>query len=158
MLGMNVCFFNDTATTEIYTLSLHDALPIFDGPYSYGSRFFAAFYPAALLALGIVGLVALAALLFRPLAAARRPHTEEDWAHAERLVHTYGWDTLAYFALRDDKTFFFSRDGEAFVAYTYLGGYALVSGDPIGSRESVPRVLDEFLAMCDERAWTPADR
>src|SRR5260370_38837791 len=25
-------FFNDTATTEIYTLSLHDALPIFCGP------------------------------------------------------------------------------------------------------------------------------
>src|SRR2546430_16731123 len=25
-------FFNDTATTEIYTLSLHDALPIFDPP------------------------------------------------------------------------------------------------------------------------------
>src|SRR5258708_40241094 len=24
-------FFNDTATTEIYTLSLHDALPIFHG-------------------------------------------------------------------------------------------------------------------------------
>src|SRR3712207_2760767 len=30
MLSMfNVFFFNDTATTEIYTLSLHDALPIF---------------------------------------------------------------------------------------------------------------------------------
>src|SRR3712207_6980226 len=33
-IGMNVVFlifffFNDTATTEIYTLSLHDALPIF---------------------------------------------------------------------------------------------------------------------------------
>src|SRR3712207_8469169 len=25
-------FFNDTATTEIYTLSLHDALPISDAP------------------------------------------------------------------------------------------------------------------------------
>src|SRR2546430_17728763 len=25
-------FFNDTATTEIYTLSLHDALPIWKGP------------------------------------------------------------------------------------------------------------------------------
>src|SRR6266480_2482203 len=25
-------FFNDTATTEIYTLSLHDALPICPGP------------------------------------------------------------------------------------------------------------------------------
>src|SRR3712207_8886260 len=29
-------FFNDTATTEIYTLSLHDALPIF----SSGSKYF----------------------------------------------------------------------------------------------------------------------
>src|SRR3712207_6881392 len=27
----NFFFFNDTATTEIYTLSLHDALPILDG-------------------------------------------------------------------------------------------------------------------------------
>src|SRR5256885_10441542 len=26
-----IFFFNDTATTEIYTLSLHDALPIFHG-------------------------------------------------------------------------------------------------------------------------------
>ena len=25
-----IFFFNDTATTEIYTLSLHDALPIFN--------------------------------------------------------------------------------------------------------------------------------
>src|SRR3712207_7862645 len=26
--GLHIFFFNDTATTEIYTLSLHDALPI----------------------------------------------------------------------------------------------------------------------------------
>src|SRR5256885_11089815 len=28
-------FFNDTATTEIYTLSLHDALPIWSGSRQY---------------------------------------------------------------------------------------------------------------------------
>src|SRR2546429_5249604 len=28
-------FFNDTATTEIYTLSLHDALPIYSGCRRY---------------------------------------------------------------------------------------------------------------------------
>ncbi len=28
MLWICIFFFNDTATTEIYTLSLHDALPI----------------------------------------------------------------------------------------------------------------------------------
>ncbi len=91
-----------------------------------------------------------------PARRRRHPHTSDDWAHASRLVHTYGWDTLAYFALRDDKSFFFSRDGEAFIAYTYIRGYALVSGDPIGARESVVRVLDEFLEMCAERAWNPA--
>src|SRR2546427_4654073 len=34
-------FFNDTATTEIYTLSLHDALPIYRGcraPQRYRNR------------------------------------------------------------------------------------------------------------------------
>src|SRR5256885_9805464 len=29
MKRLSIFFFNDTATTEIYTLSLHDALPIF---------------------------------------------------------------------------------------------------------------------------------
>src|SRR3712207_9113644 len=43
-------FFNDTATTEIYTLSLHDALPIFDGSSgscsAYG-RYSGSFQPVA---------------------------------------------------------------------------------------------------------------
>src|SRR3712207_7494190 len=34
-VGWRCCFFfNDTATTEIYTLSLHDALPIFCRGYT----------------------------------------------------------------------------------------------------------------------------
>src|SRR3712207_8182146 len=34
-----VVFFNETATTEIYTLSLHDALPILELPVvDHGSR------------------------------------------------------------------------------------------------------------------------
>ena len=37
-----VFFFNDTATTEIYTLSLHDALPIF----GMGVTYYAALYYA----------------------------------------------------------------------------------------------------------------
>src|SRR3712207_8675931 len=35
MYNLNIFFFfNDTATTEIYTLSLHDALPISNGSLS----------------------------------------------------------------------------------------------------------------------------
>src|SRR3712207_8172993 len=41
---MFVCFFNYTATTEICTLSLHDALPIFDSVFDtlirHGERVF----------------------------------------------------------------------------------------------------------------------
>src|SRR2546429_886129 len=59
-------FFNDTATTEIYTLSLHDALPIFayeewDEP---GRRRRWRWFALAILAAGVAALVAFA--LTRP--------------------------------------------------------------------------------------------
>src|SRR5690242_21729384 len=39
-IDVDTLFFNDTATTEIYTLSLHDALPIYehDGRQSQRAR------------------------------------------------------------------------------------------------------------------------
>ncbi len=58
--------------------------------------------------------------------------------------------------MRDDKSFFFSSDGEAMIAYTYMGGFGLASGDPIGRPESIALVVDEFLEFCWSRAWKPA--
>ena len=57
VVGVFFFFFNDTATTEIYTLSLHDALPIWIG------LFLAVFIGLAIrvvisVCLGIVGRVA----------------------------------------------------------------------------------------------------
>ncbi len=122
------------------------------GPYDFHSDFIERAFRGTLLAAGLVGLIIGLALLFRPIVA--RPQQEEGaWEHASRLVHTYGVDTLAYFALRDDKSFFFSSDGEAMIAYTYIGRYALASGDPIGRPESIELVIDEFLSMCRNRAW-----
>src|SRR2546430_15768354 len=37
LLSLYIFFFNDTATTEIYTLSLHDALPILEAFASCGA-------------------------------------------------------------------------------------------------------------------------
>jgi lysyl-tRNA synthetase, class II len=126
-----------------------------DGPYKYTGRFFEDFFPAALLALGIAGLLILTLLLFRAIAHREAP-SEADRAAARRLVRLYGSDTLDYFALRPDKSYFFSSDGEAMVAYTYTDGYALVAADPIGAPGSAGRVLDEFLEFCRERAWRVA--
>ena len=38
MICYGVFFCNDTATTEIYTLSLHDALPIFIADSNHGFK------------------------------------------------------------------------------------------------------------------------
>ena len=71
-------------------------------------------------------------------------------------MRLYGSDTLDYFALRPDKSYFFASDGEAMVAYTYESGYALVAADPIGRPGSIELVLDEFLGFCRDRAWQVA--
>jgi lysyl-tRNA synthetase, class II len=123
-----------------------------DGPYTYHGRFFEDFFPAALLALGIAGLAVASFLVFRAVAQ-RSATTGADRTRAEDLVHRYGSDSLAYFALRDDKSYFFSSDGEAMVAYTFVSGYALVAADPVGAPGSVPLVVDQFLEFCRDRAW-----
>jgi lysylphosphatidylglycerol synthetase-like protein (DUF2156 family) len=121
------------------------------GTYTYERRFFRVVFPTSLTVLGVMGLLTALVLIFRPILAA--PRTEEDRERAERLVHRWGSDTLAYFALRPDKSYFFSSDGEAMIAYAYLGRYALVSGDPIGAPDSIDIVIDEFLEMCTRHAW-----
>ena len=126
-----------------------------EGSYTYSGRFFDHLYPATMVCLGITGVVGFCWLLFRPLVA-RQEREPGEWERAEALVHQHGWDTLASFALRDDKRFFFSSDGHAMIAYTYMGGYALAAGDPIGAPGSLPVVVDEFIALCDRRGWNPA--
>ncbi len=124
------------------------------GPYTYSGRF-AAWFPTSLVVLGVIGLLLLLWLLLRPAVAASRG-TDEARAAAEAMVDEWGWDTLAPFALRRDRSWFFSSDGRAMIAYGYLGGFALGSGDPIGDPASVPLVVDEFIEHCRHHGWQPA--
>ncbi len=121
-------------------------------PYEYSGRF-AKLFPASLEVLGAVGLLLLLWLLLRP---AVRGRVGEGRERAASMVEQFGWDTLAPFACRDDKSYFFSSDGKAMVAYGYLGGFALVSGDPIGEDASIPLVVDEFILHCQHHGWQPA--
>ena len=126
-----------------------------DGPYEFSNRFFEWAFPSSLLALGIGGFAAAIYLLFRPIVA-RSSSDRGDWHDAVTIVREHSHDTLDYFALRDDKLFFFSSDRRAFLAYTYVNRHALVSGDPIGDDASIPMLIDEFLEMCAQRAWAVA--
>jgi len=72
---------------------------------------------------------------------------------ARRLVEGFGVDTLAPFALRADKSYFFSEDERAFLAYKVVAGVAVVSGDPVGPDDAVRALLPRFLAFARERDW-----
>ncbi len=67
---------------------------------------------------------------------------------ATKLVALWGNDTLACFALRADKLFFFASDGRAMIAFARYWGTALASGDPIGHPDSLELVVNEFVEMC----------
>ncbi len=73
---------------------------------------------------------------------------------ARDIVRRHGRGTLDYFALRDDKQFFFFRD--SLVAYAVYGGVALISPDPIGPDAERTEVFNAFRTHCEARGWTMA--
>lgn len=83
-------------------------------------------------------------------------HAGHELAVVRGLVATFGVDTLAPFALRSDKSYFFARDESAFLAYRVVGGVAIVAGDPIGRTGSRADLLRSFLEFAHERGWRVA--
>jgi lysyl-tRNA synthetase class 2 len=79
-----------------------------------------------------------------------------DRRRAHELVRDFGSDTLAPFALRLDKAYFFSSGDDAFLAYRVVGGVAIVSGDPIGKPEAFHDLVARFVAHAHERDWRVA--
>jgi lysylphosphatidylglycerol synthetase-like protein (DUF2156 family) len=62
-------------------------------------------------------------------------------------------DCIAPFAMRRDKSYVFSPDGLAAVAYRVRFGVAVASGDPLGSVESQPQAIAAFIEMADANGW-----
>jgi lysyl-tRNA synthetase, class II len=75
---------------------------------------------------------------------------------AGALVREWGCDTLAPFALRADKSYFFSDDRSAFLAYRVVGGVAIVAGDPIGPPTGRCGLVRSFVEFAHERGWRVA--
>jgi lysylphosphatidylglycerol synthetase-like protein (DUF2156 family) len=115
------------------------------------------FASVTLLAVGISLIVVALYLLTRPVvdrslslghAAVGRRAAE---LRARDIVRRHGTGTLDYFALRDDKQWFFHRD--SLVAYAVFGGVCLVSPDPIGPFSERAHVWDAFRRYVDRKGW-----
>jgi lysyl-tRNA synthetase class 2 len=93
-------------------------------------------------------------LLFRPFRVVLPDPAER--LRAEQLVQQRGSDSLAYFSLRRDKSYFFSASGKSFLAYRVVAGTALVAGDPIGDTSERHELIAEFRRVAHAKGWRVA--
>ena len=108
---------------------------------------------AHVLSFGLIGnvMIAGAGLALRwPTTAEPQPEAlPRVWA----LVNATRGDPLAPFAMQSLKSYLFSADGTAAIAYRTRIGYAVVSGDPIGDETRFPELVADFAAMCHTHGW-----
>ena len=92
-------------------------------------------------------------MVLRPVATTLFPGEQERRA-AATLTHLYGQNSISYFALSPDKSYFFSASGKSVISYVLQGRVAVVAGDPIGPEEEMLATIQQFLAFCSEQDWT----
>jgi lysyl-tRNA synthetase class 2 len=113
---------------------------------------FGAWFPLSVFALSVVGVLALLRNWLAPWRY-RHGHLAHERERVGQLVSTWGVDTLAPFALRADKSYFFAEGERAFLAYKVVAGIAVVAGDPVGPEDAVPELIRRFLAFAHVRGW-----
>jgi lysyl-tRNA synthetase class 2 len=96
-------------------------------------------------------LLAMAYVVFRPLAAPAALPGPAARRAAAALIRAHGTDTLSFFKLRADKHYFFSADRSAFVGYRIENGVLLLSGDPVGPEAALPELLADLLDFARSR-------
>jgi lysyl-tRNA synthetase, class II len=110
-----------------------------------------AWIPLAVHVVELGTLLAIAYVIFRPLAAPRALPDPAARGHAAELVRAHGSDTLSFFKLRSDQQYFFSRDRAAFVGYRVENGVMLLSGDPVGPPEAICPLLAQLQEFAEAR-------
>jgi lysyl-tRNA synthetase, class II len=106
----------------------------------------------SLTALGfVVGFTALF-LWLRPISHVAR-QTVGERRVARALVDAYGRDSLSFFSLRRDKSYFFSPTRKSFLAYRVVAGAALISADPVGDEAEFDSLLEEFRRVARAHGW-----
>lgn len=114
----------------------------------------AQWFGRSLALVGSAAILAGLAALLRPLIP-RRGTTPDELARVSYLVRRYGSDSLSYFSLQDQRSYFFDPSGEAVLSYRLWGNVALVGGDPVGAPHVIPRLVQSFLEFCFDNAIDP---
>ncbi|OBF71668.1 hypothetical protein A5750_19540 [Mycobacterium sp. 852002-51613_SCH5001154] len=89
-------------------------------------------------------------VLMWPTSSHPRP---EDLPRVWQLIQATRDDPLAPFAMQTGKSYHFTADGTAALAYRTRLGIAVVGGDPIGDESRFPELVADFAAMCHTHGW-----
>jgi lysyl-tRNA synthetase, class II len=117
------------------------------GSMAFGDEL--AWVPLAIGGLGLAGIVGLTWVLFRPLGPPRALPDRDARTCAAQLVRAHGRDTLAFFKLRPDAHYHFTRDRRAFVGYRVANRVLLVAGDPVGDPAALPELVGDTCAFAE---------
>jgi phosphatidylglycerol lysyltransferase len=91
--------------------------------------------------------------IFRPVAAVLLPDTLTRHK-VDEIVHIYGTNSISYFALSPEKSYFFSASNRSVISYVLQGSTAVVAGDPIGPENELASTIEQFVAFCHEQDWS----
>lgn len=69
------------------------------------------------------------------------------------MIEATGDDALAPFTMQTGKSYHFTADGTAALAYRTRMGIAVVGGDPIGDERHFPELVADFAATCRAHGW-----
>jgi len=107
----------------------------------------------------VVGVATIAYCLLsilRPLRYELRTVPAER-KQARTILETYGGDVDDYFKLwPHDKSYFFSADKDAVIAYGVARGVAICLGGPEGKPESIEPMMQAFKSFCFNNGWLVA--
>lgn len=113
---------------------------------------FAEWFLDSLSLLGAVVIVYSLIAAFRPVVYQLRTHPHEI-DRAREILERNGRTSQDYFKARPDKSFFYSLDGENFVAYRVGGNFAVALGDPAGPAQGIEPIVRKFSEYCRDNGW-----
>jgi lysyl-tRNA synthetase class 2 len=109
-----------------------------------------------LLGLGLLIAVSTIFRALRPVVRIAHMGLEDKTAIKELITKYPSDDSLAYFALRDDKNVIWAKNRKAAITYSVVSGTMIAAGDPLGDLECWPAAIEAFIHEAERHAWIPA--
>lgn len=71
----------------------------------------------------------------------------------EEMLAAYATNSIAYFHLLPDTSYYFGEAGDAFIGYRVVGRSAIALGEPVGTPAGCRAVAPAFAEFCELNGW-----